>query len=173
MALDPLDVGMNFHLGWHYFNTRQYEQAAPQLQKTLSLDPTHSGVHGILGQVYGQQGRYPEAVAEFRRCEELKGRDIRGNLGHVYALAGRRDEAQKLLAQLQEEAKHKPVSPYNIAKIYAGLGEPEQVLVWLEKAIAERDGNLTDPGLKLDVIFEKLHADARFAALLRRMGLAN
>ncbi len=171
LALDPLDVGMNFHLGWHYFYTRQYEQAVPQLQKTLSLDPTHSGAHGILGLTYGQQGRYSEAVTEIRRMEELKGRDIRGNLGHVYALAGQRNEAQKLLAQLQEEAKHKPVSPYNIAKIYAGLGEPEQVLVWLEKAIAERDGNLTDPGLKVDVIFEKLHADARFAALLRRMGL--
>lgn len=172
LALDPLDVGMNFHLGWYYFYTRQYEQAVPQLQKTLSLDPNHSGAHGILGLTYGQQGRYPEAVAEFRRCEELNGRDIRGNLGHVYARTGQRDEAQKLLAQLQEEAKHKPVSPYNIAKIYAGLGEPEQVLVWLEKAIAERDGNLTDPGLRVDVIFEKLHADPRFAALLRRMGLA-
>ncbi|NOT60903.1 MAG: tetratricopeptide repeat protein, partial [Acidobacteria bacterium] len=125
------------------------------------------------GQVHAQQGRYPEAVAEIRRCEELKGRDIRGELGRVYALAGQRNEAQKLLAQLLEEAKHKPVSSYNIAQIYAGLGEPEQVLVWLEKAVAERDGNLTDPGLKVDVIFEKLHADPRFADLLRHMGLAN
>ncbi len=171
LALDPLDVGMNFHLGWYYFYTRQYAQAAPQLQKTLSLDANHSGAHGILGLTYGQQGRYSEAVAEMRRMEELKGRDMRGNLGRVYALAGQRNAAQKLLAELQEEAQHKPVSPYNIAIIYASLGEQEQAFAWLEKAIAERDGNLTDPGLKVDVIFEQLHADVRFAALLRRMGL--
>jgi len=166
LAFDPLDVGMNFHLGWHYHHTRQDERAVAQLQKTLGLDPNHSGAHGVLGQTYAEQGRYPEAVAELQKNQ--RGRDSRGHLARIYALAGRRDEAQKLLAELQEEAKHKPVSPYNIAIIYASLGEREQAFAWLEKAIAERDSNPTE--LKLDRIFENLRSDPRFADLLRRMG---
>jgi tetratricopeptide (TPR) repeat protein len=142
-----------------------------QLQKTLGLDQNHSGTHALLGMTYGELGRYPEAVAEIQKNHELKGRDLRGELGRIYALAGQRDKAQKLLAELQEEAKHKPVSPYSTAKIYASLGEKEQAFSWLEKAIAERDGNLTEPGLKVDRVFENLHSDPRFTDLLRRMGL--
>ena len=84
---------------------------------------------------------------------------------------GSRDEAQKLLAQLQEDAKSKIVSPYSFAQIYAGLGEKEQTFAWLEKAITERDSNLTLPGLKVDWMFGSLHSDARFADPLRRLGL--
>ncbi|MFN0120213.1 MAG: protein kinase domain-containing protein [Blastocatellia bacterium] len=171
LALDPLDVAMNFHLGWYYYQARQYDQAVAQLQKTLTMNQNHSGAHGILGQVYAQQGRYQEAIAELQKNTELGGIDTRGSLGYVYAIAGQRGAAQKLLAQLEEEGKHKQVSPYNIAKIYAGLGEPEQAIAWLEKAVVARDSNLTDPGLNVDVIFDRLHADPRFVALLRRMGL--
>jgi tetratricopeptide (TPR) repeat protein len=137
------------------------------------MNRNHSGAHGILGYVYAQQGRYQEAIAELQKNTELGGIDTRGSLGQVYAIAGQRGAAQKLLTQLQVEGKHKHVSPYNIAKIYAGLGEQEQAFVWLEKALAERDSNLTDPGLNVDVVFESLHADPRFAALLRRMGLTS
>lgn len=175
LALDPLDVGMNFHLGFHYWNTRQYDQAVAQLTKTLAMNPGHPETHRILGLVYAQQGRYREAVAELQKSTELGGSgnrwDNRGWIGYMYAVSGRRGEAQKLLAQLQEEARHNSVSPYNIARIYTGLGEKEQAFVWLERAIAERDSNLTMPGLKVDPQLDSLHTDARFQDLLRQTGL--
>jgi eukaryotic-like serine/threonine-protein kinase len=171
LALDPLDVGINFHLGWNYCHVRQYDQAETQLKKTLAMDPNHTGVRSVLGLVYVHQGRYQEAIAALQKSREQRGRDFRGNLALAYALAGQRDEAQKLLKQLQEEGRHKYVSPYNIAKIYLGLGEKDQAFVWLEKAIVEREGNLTDPGLHVDAVFDSLHSDPRFANLLRRMGL--
>ena len=172
LALDPLDVGINFHLGVHYYNARQYELAIAQLQKTLGMNRNFSGAHGVLGLVYAQQGRHEEAIAEMQRCAELGCIDNRSYLGRAYAISGRRGAAEKLLAQLQEEATHKHVSPYNIAIIYAALGEQEQAFASLEKAVAERDGNLTDPGLKVDAQLDNLHADPRFADLLRRIGLA-
>jgi hypothetical protein len=70
---------------------------------------------------------------------------------------------------LQEEAKHKYVSPYNIARIHTGLGEQDQAFAWLEKAYAERDSNLTN--IKVQPDFDSLHSDPRFADLLRRIGL--
>jgi hypothetical protein len=101
----------------------------------------------------------------------LRGFDYPGLLGYVYAVSGRRGEAQRLLGQLQEEAKSKVVSPCNIARIHAGLGEKEEAFAWLGKAIAEGDSNLTMPGLKVDLTLVSLHSDSRFDDLLRRMVL--
>ncbi len=169
LALDPLDVGMTLHLGFHYLNARQYEQAEAQLLKALEMNPNHSEVHNILSGVYQQTGRLDEAIAALHKGRDLGGLDTRGSLGHVYARAGRRDEARRLLAQLQEESKHTTVSAYNIAKIYEGLGEKDEAFAWLEKAYAERDSNVTS--LKADQAFDGLRSDPRYADLLRRIGL--
>jgi tetratricopeptide (TPR) repeat protein len=170
LALDPLDVAMNFHLGFHYIFARQYDQAIAQLQKTLEMSRNSEGAHGILGLAYEQKGLYNEAIAEYQKSMELG--DIesqRRNLGHVYAISGMRGEAQKVLDQLLEESKHKYVSPYSIAIIYEGLGEKDRAFAWLEKAYAERDSNITN--LKVDPWFDSLHSDPRFADLLSRVGL--
>lgn len=172
LALDPLDVAMNFHLGFHYWNARQLDQGSAQLLKTLALNPNHHETHNILGLVYAQQGSYREAIAELQRATELGSWDNRGHLGYVYAVSGQRDEAQKLVAELLKETGSKDVSPCNVARIYAGLGENEQAFAWLERAILERDTNLTMPGLKVDAQLESLHADPRFQDLLRQMGLS-
>ena len=172
LALDPLAVGMTFHLGAHYYRARQYDLAVTQVQKALAMSPNHTGAHAYLGFTYAQQGRYNEAIAGLQKSPERGVVDTRGDIGQVYALAGRRAEAEKLLTQLHEEAKHKPVSSYHIAGIYAVLGEKDQAFVWLEKAIAERDPNFTNQGPKVDVQFDNLRSDPRFADLLRRMGLA-
>jgi serine/threonine-protein kinase len=87
----------------------------------------------------------------------------------VYAISGRRGEAQTLLRQQQEESKHRYVSPHEIARIHAGLGDIEQALDWLEKACVERAGGIRN--LKVDPAFDRLHPDPRFAYLLRRIGL--
>jgi tetratricopeptide (TPR) repeat protein len=169
LALDPLAVGMTYHLGAHYFRARQYDLAVTQLQKALALSPNHTGAHAYLGLTYAQQARYSEAIAELQKSTTLGGADSRGAIGYVYAMAGQRAEAEKRLAELQAEAKQ--VSSYRIAGIYAGLGEKDQAFAWLEKAIAERDPNFTDQGPKMDVEFDNLRSDPRLAALLRRVGL--
>jgi TolB-like protein len=167
LELDPLDVGMNFHLGFHYYNARQYEQAIAQLQRTLKTNQ-HADSHVVLGLVYEQTRRFDDALAELEKGG-VRSEDYRGNIGHVYAMSGQRGESQKLLDQLQEESKHKSVSPYHIAKIYEGLGEKDRAFAWLEKAYAERDSNMIN--LKVDPEFDGLRSDPRLADLLRRIGL--
>jgi serine/threonine-protein kinase len=169
LELDPLDVGINHHLGFHYFYARQYDQAVAQLQKTLDMNRNHTDTHGILGGVYEQQGRYQEAIAEMQKIKELGGEDARWMMGHMYASSGRSGEAEKLLAQLQEEAKHRHVSPFGIAMIHEGLGQKDQAFAWLEKAYTEHDSSLTN--LKADPRVDSLRADSRFTDLLRRMGI--
>ena len=59
------------------------------------------------------------------------------------------------------------VSPYRIATIYAVLGEKDEAFKWLEKGVAEYDGQMDC--LKMDPIVDPLRSDPRFQALLHRM----
>jgi tetratricopeptide (TPR) repeat protein len=90
-------------------------------------------------------------------------------LAHAYALSGKRAEAQKLLAELQELSKQRFVSPASVALIYVALGDKDQAFTWLEKAEKERDGILVR--LKVDSRYDSLRSDPRFADLAKHVGL--
>jgi hypothetical protein len=58
-----------------------------------------------------------------------------------------------------------------MAVVYVGLGDHDRAFEWLEKALETRAWQM--PMLKADVILDDLRADARFSALLARVGLPN
>src|SRR5262249_37324026 len=92
-------------------------------------------------------------------------------LGHAYAVAGKRSEAQRVLKKMKELANQRYVSSYDMAIIFTGLGEKEQAFKSLRKAYEDRDGRLL--WLKVHPRFDDLRPEPPFADLLRRMGLAD
>jgi len=84
-------------------------------------------------------------------------------------MSGNRQKARQAVSDLLELSKHRYVPPFDTAVIYTGLGDQEHALEWLERALNER--SLEMIFLKVDPRFDRLHADARFVGLLRRMGL--
>lgn len=113
-------------------------------QKTISL----------WGERGGEAGIGERSVAEAR-------------IGRIYALTGKKREAQKVLDKLKELSKQGYVPPYNMALIYDGLGEKEQAITWLEKAFAEGRSHM---GLKVDPTWDNLRSEPRFQDLLGRIG---
>jgi hypothetical protein len=91
-------------------------------------------------------------------------------LAHAYALAGKRDEAERILGELLERSRGSYVEPMSIAVIYSGLGDKENALEWLEKARAQHSVGLLT--LKVHPIFDGLRSNPRFQRLLRRIGLS-
>jgi hypothetical protein len=85
-------------------------------------------------------------------------------------VSGNRVKALQALSDVLELSKRRYVSPFATAVIYTGLGDKERALRWLEKAFDDRSLDMIF--LKVDPRFDRLHADPRFANLLRRMGLA-
>jgi hypothetical protein len=73
------------------------------------------------------------------------------------------------LERLKESAKRRYVIPYGMAIIYAGLGDHEQALTWLEKAFQERSNLLCY--LSVDPVFDPLRTHPRFQQLIGRIGL--
>ncbi len=59
-------------------------------------------------------------------------------LAYAYAMAGRRDEALKILDEQKRLAAQGYISPYNFAIIYTGLGDKDKAFEWLEKGYEQR-----------------------------------
>jgi TolB-like protein/DNA-binding winged helix-turn-helix (wHTH) protein/Tfp pilus assembly protein PilF len=167
--LDPLSLIINTNVGWVFYFRRQYDQAIEQFRKTLEMDPNFTSAHVKLGWAYEQKGMYEETIAEFQMVLTRIGDDVLTELGHAYAVAGQRDEATKIIAELRERAKQQYVSPYLVATIYAGLGDKVQAFDWLQKSYENRCGWLA--WLKVDPKLDNLRSDPRFADLLQRVGL--
>jgi len=172
LELSPIDLVINIHLGWHYLYARQYDQALEQLNKVVEMDSNFPQTYTWLGLVLEQQGKYPEAIAVFQRAMTLfpgGSTQAQAELAHTYAVSGKRIEALKIIADLQQVANRKYVPPYQVGAIYAGLGDKDQAFIWLEKAYQERSDWLVN--LTADQRFDPLRADSRFADLRRRIGL--
>src|SRR5215469_10400373 len=81
-------------------------------------------------------------------------------LGHAYALLGNRAEAQKVLDRLLDPKALSYVAPYNVAIMYAGLGNTDQTFAWLDRAYQQRSYYLP-VYLTTDARLDGLHGDPR------------
>src|SRR6266516_2906606 len=171
LELDPLSLPLNAHLGWHYLYARQYDQAIEQCRKTIELDPNFPQGHDFLGAAYEQKAMYAEAISEFQKAITLSGNSlhIKAELGHLYAVAGKDEEAMKIMDELKGLSKETYVSPYDVAMIYVGLAQRDQGFDWFQRAYEERSDWLRY--LKVDPRLDPVRSDPRFADLVRRVGL--
>ena len=136
----------------------------------MELHPNYWLAHFFWGLTYEQQGDLARALAELEKSKSLGDSPWRlGGLGHAYALAGMRAEAEQVLAELRALAAERYVSPYHSALVYAGLGENDRAVEWLEKAFQDRSWLVTCLGV--DPLLDGLRSDSRFQELLRRLGL--
>jgi len=169
--LDPLSVEVNETVGQNLYNARQYDQAIEQLRKTLDMDPGYWLARMLLGSAYEAKGDLPRAIAEYEKAREVESTIPwpLAELGHSYALAGRKGDAENVLKELERWSKRSYVPAYNFAEVYVGLGDKERALAKLEKAYADRSMLLTFVGA--DQEFDSLHSAPRYADLLRQIGL--
>jgi len=141
------------------------------------MDPNFIRARVILALEYARTGKYEEAITAEKKAFELTGGPIREDgtrriddiLAIIYAQAGRKTEALKIIAEMDEQEKQGRYSyPVDRAAVYAELGEKEQAFKWLEKAYAARSPAMVD--LRSSLLFDKISDDPRFADLVRRVG---
>ena len=170
-AVDEVPSEINlWSLGLSFYFAGQYEAAIEQYRRAIAVEPRSYWAHLSLGWAYERQGRVPDAIKELEQTRGLLDTpQVVAGLVHAQAAAGRRVEAQATMASLLEYAKHKYVSPYDLATASAGLGDRTEAMAWLEKAYEDRSGWLA-LWLKIDPTFDSLRADDRFRDLLTRVG---
>jgi len=169
LQLDPISLLAHHIVAYCYYGARQYDRAIDQIRKAseLNLVAPDSWIHWTLGIIYRDKGNYEKALEEFRIIGDQP--HAIGHAGNAYARAGQLKEASQAISKLHDYVQKHGVGTYEIALIYAGLGDKDAAFAWLEKSFKVHDKGLTY--LKLDPCVDPLRPDARFQTLLRRVGL--
>jgi tetratricopeptide (TPR) repeat protein len=170
--LDPLSLNIMADAGWFLFYARRTDESIAKLHEVLEMDPNFTLGHVFLSAAYEQKGMFDEAIVESNKTLELFDSSASriALLGHAYAVAGKRREAQQVLVKLKALSRESYIPPYQIALVYAGLGQKDEAFDWLEKTLNDRYWMMAF--LKVDPRWDVLRSDPRFTDLLRRTGLA-
>ena len=172
LELDPLSLAVNRNLGLALLIARQYDSAIDQLRKTLEMEPSFVLTRDYLGVAYLKKGMPKEAVTECERAAAVLSASpyAFSALGYVYAVCGKKAEAQNVLYKLKMLSQRKYVSPRFMASVCAALGELDASFDFLRAAYEDRSLQI-GPGLLADPALDTLQDDPRFRDLLRLMGL--
>jgi Flp pilus assembly protein TadD len=120
---------------------------------------------------YVEMGRVEDALADIETDRAgAGGMWNASSLAYVYGRAGRTSEARRELARLLERVEADRTDAGIVFWAYAGIGDREQALAWLEKAYAQHSNILMT--LKVEPAYDSLRGEARFQAVLRRVHLA-
>jgi TolB-like protein len=172
LAIDPLALPINMAVGKAYFYARRFDESVTQSQKTLEMDPGFMPALFYLARAYYEIGKNQEAIEIGEKLVAASGGlpSLTAFFGYM-CTAGKSDESRKILETLLPLASSGEVyiSPFAMALIYAGLGETDEALLWLEKAYAER--SLLIAYLAVDPAFDNLRSEPRFQKLLQQIGL--
>jgi len=168
---DPLSLAINDNLAENLMEQGDLNSAIEQCKRSLELDPNYWAAHRTLASAYLKQGRNAEALVEAQKAVELLNNESVAlkTLGYVQAVSGNRKEALAIVKELEQRYPKQQADGRDIAEVYAGLREKDQVFVWLEKDFQKHDHSLAQ--LRLEAGFDLVRDDPRFKDLLSRMGL--
>jgi serine/threonine-protein kinase len=171
-ALDPLSPTLSAGAGMTLYRAGRYREAEQLFQAVKSVDPDFLLLNSGWGQVMLVQERYQPAIEALERSVDPALRhsvDV-ALLGHAYAKVGRREEARRLLRELENRAARGYVSGASVALAYAGLGDTASVFRWLERA-AEAGDPILAYYFAIEPLMAAYRRYPRGARLLQRMGL--
>ena len=168
-SLDPLSLIISADLADALCIAHRYDESVQQSRKTLEMDPNFAVAHYEIGQAFEQKRMLNEAIEEFKRAIELSGGDdtFDANLAYAYAISDRKEEAIKIVRDLEERQSQNSSIEASVALVYLGLGDQDQAMIWLNKAFQAR----FNPSILVRPAFDSLRSDARFQDLLHRIGL--
>jgi tetratricopeptide (TPR) repeat protein len=170
LTLDPLSPALNMTLGRaHMYGGRPADAVRPLQTAVEIAPPQFTFLHRQLGDALLLLGRREEALESFRRASASGGAGDLGHLAFALATTGRRDEAEAILHGLLAHEAEAYLPPVGVAAAYAGLGELDSAVAWLERGHAERAVNMN--WINVAPMFAPLRPHPRFRALLRRLDL--
>jgi TolB-like protein len=167
--LDPLSLIIAADNGAILYFSRNYDGAIAKWRSVQDMDPGFMRAHLIVG-AYVEKGMFAEALAQNEKMRPTISEAAYWSWrAYVQGRARQTKEANRAIHELLEIEKRKVVEPTAIAQAFAGVGDQDHALAWLEKAYAQRSNALTS--LKVDPAYDVLRGDAGFTNLLQRVGL--
>jgi tetratricopeptide (TPR) repeat protein len=171
--LDPTARTTGLVAAWPYIAARQFDKAIAQLQRVIELDKYFPEAHNFLGKCYEAQSNYVAAIEEWRTLDLLSGHDAAkvnasyAALRQAYDRFGEQGYFRKYIELVRTDQSlpesERIFDEGELAGCYTRLGEKEKALDELEKRV--------DHKLKFEPLYDSLHDEPRFKALLKKAGL--
>jgi TolB-like protein len=156
-----------------YYFGREYQRAVDECEKAKQLDPEYFMLHFIAGRAYMRLNQHAKAIAHLKQARTETGEMplMDAALGLAYAVSGKKAETMKLAEAFKAAAKKRYIPPTYFGMLFAGLGDKDKAMMWLEKAYDDRADGLT--WLNVEPMLDEVRSDPRFQNLIRRIGLVS
>ena len=171
LVLDPLDVHYSGWISRFLLYARDPAGSIAQGHKTLELDEEYVRAFLWIGSAHLLQGDAETALDWFRRGQAIDAavRTYDAMIVRALAVLGRLEEAEEIMARLEVESRVHYVRAEYLAMGYGALGDLDRAFTALERAYQARSGGLIY--LHLDPGYDALRGDARYADLVKRIGI--
>ncbi|MDT8067639.1 MAG: winged helix-turn-helix domain-containing protein [Terriglobia bacterium] len=167
--LDPFSLIIRTDYAVSLYYARKYDASVAEFLAVQAIDPEFPRAH-IIADVYAQQERFDEAIADAQK--QLEENALWGNarLARFYALAGQRQKAEQLLRHMEQLYGRDKTNPNLLIPGLIALGHDERAITLLERAYDQHYTTMT--WLKVDPLYDPLRSNPRFQSLLKRVGLS-
>ncbi|UCH65956.1 MAG: hypothetical protein JSW63_02135 [Ignavibacterium sp.] len=168
VQIEP-SLGYKIGLGSMYYFAHDFETLKALMKEAIAEDPNFAQSYDWLGMAYILLDEYNKSIEVYEKSASLSGRlaEILGGLGHAYGIAGRKEEAKKILDEMLNYTPKYHIPPVQIAFVYAGLGDDDNVFKMLKRAYVEHSWELIF--IREEPWFDYLREDKRFKEFVSRL----
>lgn len=171
LETDPLSMMVHFGLAFALYCQGKYDISIKHATKSVDLYPDYWLVHFALGLSLSHKGQLEQSIASLETALRLAPAFTLGTafLAAAYVRAGKRPQAEKLMAGIKKVSSSRFVSPAGFGVYYAAIGEEEKMFEFMQEAAAERDAYMTR--MDAEPYFKPYKSAPRYRALLGAMNL--
>lgn len=169
--IDPVSPGILKDKGIQFYYNREYDKAIEVAMMTLDLDANFVPAFRLLSLAYQGKNMIDEAIAQNERWGIGTNNQLKTDiaLAHIYADGNRKEDARKIIENIDITKKIGGNDYRGVAMVYASLGEIDKAFEWLDKSYQMHEESLCS--LKIDPKVDMLRSDPRFNDILKKIGL--
>jgi len=174
LQVDPEDIESRIMMAGFLVQAGRLDEALAQYRSIAAREPANAGPFYGMAEIFRRRGDTKDAIDALRKAYEYSGEEHGARLLATARTDADYDNAEIAVARdqlqdLQALAKERYVSPLYLARLYARLDDRDNAFSYLELAFSERSMGMVL--LKVDRAWDRIRDDARFAALVRRVGI--
>jgi len=166
--LNPVSEMTSTNLAYALMEKGSYASALEQAELAAELNPNSVSTQLLLSSVYRSLARKGEAEAALERAEEVAGDNPHGlsALARIYARNGRSDKGEALQQRLEELARERYVSPFDLATVSLVMGDEDRALALFQEAYRQRSSGML---FLTEKTFARVRQKEQFHQLLPKM----
>jgi TolB-like protein/DNA-binding winged helix-turn-helix (wHTH) protein/Flp pilus assembly protein TadD len=166
--LDPFEH--IWELGVFYTNIHQYDAALKELTMQRLARPDDPDIAGNLAKLYWLKGMYKESQSEYERALDLQHDSATKAAAHQAWITGGEPAVERWgVKNIKALARQHYVPTEFVATIIAFSGDKDETMKYLEASYRMHDPYLIF--IQNEPLFDFLHSDPRYQALIKKMGL--